>query len=261
MPAGSNASQVFVPRKLSCLILLLASGTAFGAESNVGRPEAAPGPVQPATSPPPSPSATPSPSSRASAINGFRLIARAEALKAGLPFDLVDAVMKVESDYSPGRVGDVGELGLMQVRPGTAAMLGFRGAPGELSSPAVNIHYGALYLGQAWHLTKGDVCRTLMKYRAGHGQEVMSALSSTYCARARAHLLAINSPLAGLVKSADLVAAAPAEPPVGGAERSGATLPSLRHKAGPTFWHAFEARIKVANARVEAKWRARVAVR
>lgn len=184
-------------------------------------------------------------------------MARAEAAKAGLPFDLVDAVMKIESDYSPARIGDVGEIGLMQVRPGTAAMLGFRGAPSELSSPAVNIHYGTLYLGQAWRLAKGDVCRTLMKYRAGHGQEVMSAISTTYCARARAHLSATNSPLAGLVKPGDLVAAAWAPDPAGAAPSDAA---SLRHKRGAAFWSVFEARIKVANARIEAKWR-RVATR
>ena len=214
----------------------------------------APAPLAPATQP------TPARPDRGAAILAFRTMARAEALKAGLPFDLVDAVMKIESDYSPARIGDVGELGLMQVRPGTAAMLGFHGAPGELSSPAVNIHYGTLYLGQAWHLTKGDVCRTLMKYRAGHGQEVMSALSSTYCARARAHLVAINSPLADLVKPGDLVAAAAFDTPAQIAMPTGSAPSSLRHKVGPAFWSVFEARIKAANARIEAKWR-RVAAR
>ncbi len=198
------------------------------------------------------------------AILSFRSLARSEAAAAGLPFDLVDAVMKIESNYSPARIGDVGEIGLMQVRPGTAAMLGFHGAPGELSSPALNIHYGTLYLGQAWHLTKGDVCRTLMKYRAGHGQEVMSPLSATYCARARAHLVAINSPLAALVKSSDLVAAAMPDPPeqrmARGVMPTGEAPASLRHKVGAAFWSVFEARIRVANARIEAKWR-RVATR
>ena len=59
----------------------------------------------------------------------FRLIAHQEAERAGLPYALVDAVMKIESGYRPERIGDVGEIGLMQVRPGTAAMLGFRGPP------------------------------------------------------------------------------------------------------------------------------------
>jgi len=39
----------------------------------------------------------------------------------------------------------------------------------------VNIHYGVTYLSQAWRLANGDLCRALMKYRAGHGEEMMSA--------------------------------------------------------------------------------------
>jgi hypothetical protein len=42
----------------------------------------------------------------------------------------------------------------------------------ELARPEVNIHYGVTYLSQAWRLTGGDLCRALMKYRAGHGEEV-----------------------------------------------------------------------------------------
>ena len=243
------------------VLLLLASVTVVRAEPGAGEPSLAVPMIDPESAASPSPVPN-----RAAAVLAFRSLARAEAAKVGLPFDLVDAVMKIESDYSPARVGDVGEIGLMQIRPGTAAMLGFRGAPGELSSPAVNIHYGTLYLGQAWHLTKGDVCRTLMKYRAGHGQEVMSALSATYCARARAHLVAINSTLASLIKPADLVtptnlvAATTSDPAAGSAMPTGVAPPSLRHKVGAAFWSVFEARIRAANARIEAKWH-RVATR
>ena len=184
----------------------------------------------------------------------FRLIASQEAKKADVPYDLVDAVMKIESGYQPGQIGGVGEIGLMQVRPATAAMMGFRGGSAGLAEPAVNIHYGTTYLGQAWHLAHGDVCRTLMKYRAGHGEEVMSALSSTYCARAKAHLVAIGSPLATSIKASDLVAAT--RPSEGATETGG----RIAARGGPAFWTAFKARIRAANARIEAKWR-RVAAR
>lgn len=117
----------------------------------------------------------------------FRLIARQEAENAGVPYDLVDAVMDVESGYDPRRRGDVGEIGLMQVRPATAAMLGFRGDESELARPATNLHYGAAYLGRAWQLAGGNVCRASMKYRAGHGEDAMSDRSVSYCQRARAH--------------------------------------------------------------------------
>ena len=77
--------------------------------------------------------------------------------------------MKIESAYDPTRIGGVGEIGLMQVRPQTAAMLGFSGCAGDLATPETNIHYGVKYLAGAWRRAGGDLCRTLMKYRAGHG--------------------------------------------------------------------------------------------
>jgi hypothetical protein len=125
----------------------------------------------------------------------LQLIKR-EAQKAGAPPDLADAVAQVESRYSPGAVGGVGEVGLMQIRPETAAMLGYGGALTGLFDPETNVHYGVKYLTGAWRLAKGDLCRTLMKYRAGHGEERMSRLSVEYCLRAREHLAAIGSPLA-----------------------------------------------------------------
>jgi hypothetical protein len=102
--------------------------------------------------------------------------------------------VQVESAYNPYAVGGVGEVGLMQVRPETAAMLGHRGGTTELFDPAVNIRYGVTYLARAWQLAEGDLCRALMKYRAGHGEERMTPLSVEYCRRARGHLAAIGSP-------------------------------------------------------------------
>ena len=182
----------------------------------------------------------------------FRLIAKAEAEKAGLPYAMVDAVMKIESGYHPQALGGVGEIGLMQVRPATAAMMGFHGTPADLADPATNIHYGAAYLGKAWHLAGGDVCKTLMKYRAGHGETIMTPLSVTYCQRARVHLASIGSPLAGTITPADLVAATAA---VEAARASESLTSHGRPKTGASFWAAFRSRIANANARVEAKWK------
>lgn len=123
------------------------------------------------------------------------LLAR-EADKHGLPPAVADAVAGVESSYDPTAVGKVGELGLMQVRPTTAAMLGHRGPATELLSPETNVRYGVAYLAKAWELARGDLCRALMKYRAGHGEERMTPLSIDYCRRARVRLAAIGSPLA-----------------------------------------------------------------
>lgn len=120
-----------------------------------------------------------------------------EAEQRGLPAAIADAVAKVESGFDPNAVGGVGEVGLMQVRPQTAAMLGYAGGVAGLFEPEVNVRFGVAYLARAWELAGGDVCRTLMKYRAGWGEERMTPLSFEYCRRARGHLAAIGSPLAG----------------------------------------------------------------
>jgi hypothetical protein len=106
------------------------------------------------------------------------------------------------------------------------------------------------YLGEAWRLAGGDLCRALMKYRAGHGEEIMSALSMTYCGRARAHLAAVGSPFAAAI-SVPLVFG-PALPVAHAAKRG----PRIRTAAvSRAFWAAHEARVKAITKRLEAKWR------
>ncbi|MGJ3265489.1 MAG: transglycosylase SLT domain-containing protein [Salinarimonas sp.] len=119
-----------------------------------------------------------------------------EADRNGIPLALAEAVVTVESAWDPAALGALDEVGLMQVRPGTAAMLGFAGTVEALRLPALNVRYGVRYLAQAWRLADGDLCTALMKYRAGHGETRMSARSVAYCVRAIAHLKEIGSPLA-----------------------------------------------------------------
>jgi soluble lytic murein transglycosylase-like protein len=183
-------------------------------------------------------------------IKTYQALIKREAEKNGLPYDIADAVAAIESGYDPSALGGAGEIGLMQVRPETAAMLGFKGGLAELAEPDVNIHYGVTYLGQAWHLAKGDLCRTLMKYRAGHGEEMMSALSANYCGRARAHLAAGGSRFAAGVSVP--VVFEPAFRQARVAKRG----PRLRTAAvSRVFWAAEEARVKAITARVESKWK------
>src|SRR5215217_60394 len=54
----------------------------------------------------------------------YRDMVEREARAQKLPFEIADAVVSIESGYRPDAIGDVGEVGLMQVRPATAAMLG-----------------------------------------------------------------------------------------------------------------------------------------
>jgi len=123
-------------------------------------------------------------------------LVRSQTEQNGLPADIADAVVYIESGYHPEKVESVGEIGLMQIRPRTAAMLGFRGSDNELAVPETNIRYGVTYLARAWRLAEGDLCRALMKYRAGYSQTRMTSLSVEYCGRAKIYLRDINSTLA-----------------------------------------------------------------
>jgi soluble lytic murein transglycosylase-like protein len=199
----------------------------------------------------------PGPSFRAA----VRALVEQEVRETGLPADIADAVVHIESNYDPSLMGAVGEIGLMQVRAGTAAMLGFRGSAGELAKPEINIHYGIAYLRKAWRLANGDLCRTLMKYRAGHGEEVMTRRSVNYCNRARNHLAALSSSLAtggstppAIIPTSVLANNQPqslfiSPKDVYAQYRQGTPA------ASRAFWAAHETRIHAIKARIESRWR------
>jgi len=181
------------------------------------------------------------------------LLAR-EAHQRQLPPELADAVTQIESGYDPSARGSAGEIGLMQVMPGTAAMLGFLGTDAELAMPETNIRLGVTYLAEAWRLAGGNVCRALMKYRAGHGEEVMSARSAEYCLKARTYLSALGSPLAG--DASNLPSAAQSLPQAA-IHKSRALSPAERSRL---FWQAHEARVRAITQKVRAKWSARAGI-
>ncbi|WP_426425314.1 lytic transglycosylase domain-containing protein [Bradyrhizobium genosp. A] len=120
----------------------------------------------------------------------YRSLIANEAARTGLAPEIAEAVMAVESGYNPAAIGGVGEIGLMQILPSTARMLGFSGTNADLAVPTTNIHYGVTYLAQAWRLARGDLCTAVMKYRAGHGETRFSYLSVNYCLAVRAKLAA-----------------------------------------------------------------------
>jgi soluble lytic murein transglycosylase-like protein len=127
----------------------------------------------------------------------YREIVKAAAERGGLPAEIVDAVIRTESGYDANVTGGVGEIGLMQVLPSTARLLGFTGTLEELREPRTNIALGVAYLAGAWRLAKGDICTTVMKYRAGHGESRFSARSIDYCVRVRSYLAEANYPVTG----------------------------------------------------------------
>jgi soluble lytic murein transglycosylase-like protein len=135
----------------------------------------------------------------ADARSRYRMVIEREAAQAGIAPEIAEAVMAVESGYNPGAIGGVGEIGLMQILPSTARMLGFSGTLADLAVPETNIHYGVIYLAKAWRLAGGDLCTAVMKYRAGHGETRFSFLSVNYCVAVRSKLAARGFSVSGSV--------------------------------------------------------------
>lgn len=207
LPAPAIAAAAIIPL---CAIEPIFADSA-PAESFAARHTAAEAP-QPAAAPSPASAADPpkdvlrgtvattaANANRADARDHYRGLIEKEAAQSGLAPEIAEAVMAVESGYNPSVVGAAGEIGLMQILPSTARLLGFSGTLAELAEPATNIHYGVTYLAQAWRLAAGDLCTAVMKYRAGHGETRFSFLSVNYCLAVRAKLMARGFPVTGSV--------------------------------------------------------------
>jgi hypothetical protein len=136
--------------------------------------------------------------------SGYRDLAVCEAERTGLPPQIALAVIEIESGFNPAAKGAAGEIGLMQVMPPTARMLGFQGSDDQLADPASNIRLGVRYLTKAHRLARGDLCTTLMKYRAGHKESRFSQLSVSYCLRARKILIREGFQVSGDLPSVNL---------------------------------------------------------
>lgn len=99
----------------------------------------------------------------------------------GVPTELAMAVVRIESNFQPMAKGSAGEIGLMQIKPATAKLMGYRGRASGLYDPETNIRYGMKYLAGAHELGAGKLCRTILKYNAGHGARRMNPVSQRYC--------------------------------------------------------------------------------
>ena len=106
----------------------------------------------------------------------------------GVPVSLAHAVIRVESNYRPNMRGSAGEVGLMQIKPATARMMGYSGGTKGLFDPETNIRYGMKYLGMAHQLSGGNTCGTILRYNAGHGAKRMNPVSAAYCSKVKGML-------------------------------------------------------------------------
>ena len=114
----------------------------------------------------------------------LRALVERHASEAGIPFELADAVIRVESRYSAGaRNGP--NVGLTQINTRTAQSLGYQGAPAGLLDPETNLRYGLKYLARAYELAKGDTCGTILRYQAGLRTQTMTRAARSYCARVK----------------------------------------------------------------------------
>ncbi|MCY0908622.1 MAG: lytic transglycosylase [Sulfobacillus thermosulfidooxidans] len=89
------------------------------------------------------------------------------AQQENLPPALVIAVITEESGGNANAVSSAGAIGLMQLEPGTAAVLGI--SPSELYNPEENLLAGCLYLREMLNMFGGNLSVALSAYNAGPG--------------------------------------------------------------------------------------------
>ncbi|WP_406854323.1 lytic transglycosylase domain-containing protein [Alsobacter sp. KACC 23698] len=121
----------------------------------------------------------------AEARGGIKGLIAKHAAANGIPFALADAVVRIESRYNPG-ASNGGAVGLMQIKPQTARGLGYSGGAAGLKNAETNLTYGMKYLAQAYRMSGGNTCATVMRYQSGHYAQRINAANRAYCGKARA---------------------------------------------------------------------------
>ncbi|MBY5818806.1 lytic transglycosylase domain-containing protein [Rhizobium leguminosarum] len=120
--------------------------------------------------------------------NSYSVLINKYANQYDVPVALATAVIRIESNFNPNARGSHGEIGLMQIKPATARMMGYSGSAKGLFDPETNIKYGMKYLAAAHDLGGGETCNTILKYNAGHGATRMNPVSKSYCGKVLAML-------------------------------------------------------------------------
>jgi len=109
-----------------------------------------------------------------------------EANRAGLPPELVLAVIQVESNFDRWAISRAGAVGLMQVMP---FWLGELGRPGDnLFHVRTNLRLGCTILRHYLDMEKGNLVRALARYNGSLGsyrypRRVLKALRTHWAVR------------------------------------------------------------------------------
>jgi soluble lytic murein transglycosylase-like protein len=90
----------------------------------------------------------------------------------GVPVELVDAVIQVESGWNPNAVSNKGAAGLMQLMPATAIRFGVR----NRFDIEENIRGGVAYLAWLIRVFRGDLRLVLAAYNAGESVILLRGL-------------------------------------------------------------------------------------
>ncbi len=74
------------------------------------------------------------------------LVTALECASGDVPRELVLAMIHVESRWKPNDQSAKGALGLMQIKPSSAASMGWSASEGSLFDPCINVKYGSVYM-------------------------------------------------------------------------------------------------------------------
>jgi soluble lytic murein transglycosylase-like protein len=105
------------------------------------------------------------PDAPADATSGWQQVVHRIAQQHAVDSDLVDSVIRVESNYNPFAISAKGARGLMQLEPATAQRFG----GGDGFSATQNLDAGVRYLKYLLETYHGDHRLALAAYNAGEG--------------------------------------------------------------------------------------------
>lgn len=131
------------------------------------------------------------PASRGGPSEALRKLIRKHAEAHGVPVELAEAVVHVESRFNPRARGRAGEIGLMQIKPATARLIGYRGTKDQLYDPETNLTWGMRYLAKAYELANGDTCGAILRYNGGHAARKMTRHVRAYCGKVNRYVAAL----------------------------------------------------------------------